>query len=139
MVEFLLRNTVGRHEKPPAELRLLDPCCGSGHFLVASFYFLVPLRQELEGLTSRDAVDAVLRDNLFGLEVDPRCVEIAAFALALAAWAYPNEAGHPLGYRPLPSLNLACCGRSPVEAEVSGMGAEPVSYTHLTLPTSDLV
>ncbi|HCN68770.1 MAG TPA: restriction endonuclease subunit M [Candidatus Accumulibacter sp.] len=124
MVEFLLRNTVGRHEKPPAELRLLDPCCGSGHFLVASFYFLVPLRQELEGLTSRDAVDAVLRDNLFGLEVDPRCVEIAAFALALAAWTYPDEGEHPLGYRPLPSLNLACCGRAPVEAEIPGVGAE---------------
>ena len=37
---------------------------------------------------SEDACDAVLRENLFGLELDPRCTQIAAFALALAAWKY---------------------------------------------------
>ena len=68
------------------ELRVIDPCCGSGHFLVAAFSMLIPMRMESEGLAARDAVDAVLRDNLFGLELDPRCVELAAFALALAAW-----------------------------------------------------
>ena len=78
------------------DLKVLDPCCGSGHFLVAAFSMLVPMRMAREGLTARDAVDAVLRDNLHGLELDPRCVELAAFALALAAWTYP-EAG---GYRP---------------------------------------
>src|SRR5260370_21206172 len=46
---------------------------------------------------------AVLRDNLFGLEIDPRCTQIAAFALALAA----SKAG---GYRQLPILNIACSG-----------------------------
>jgi len=88
------------------ELKALDPCCGSGHFLVAAFLMLVPMRMELEGLSARDACDAVLQENLHGLEIDNRCVELAAFALALAAWTYP-EAG---GYRPLPELNLACCG-----------------------------
>ncbi len=92
-----------------SDLKVLDPCCGSGHFLVAAFSMLVPMRMALEGITARDAVDAVLRDNLHGLELDPRCVELAAFALALAAWTYP-EAG---GYRPLPELNLACSGLAP--------------------------
>jgi hypothetical protein len=42
-------------------------------------------------LSAMDAVDAVLAHNLHGLEIDPRCVEIAVFALALAAWRYPDE------------------------------------------------
>ena len=91
-----------------SELKLLDPCCGSGHFLVAAFAMLVPMRMALEGLSAQEAVDAVLRDNLHGLEIDARCVEIAAFALALAAWRYPNAGGS----RPLPALNLACSGLS---------------------------
>ena len=53
-------------------------------------------------------MDAVLRDNLHGLELDPRGVELAAFALALAAWTYPGAGG----YRPLPTLNIACSGLS---------------------------
>ena len=91
------------------ELRILDPCCGSGHFLVAALSMLVPMRMEREALTARAAVDAVLRDNLFGLEIDPRCVAVAAFAVALSAWRWPGAAG----FRPLPELNLACSGLAP--------------------------
>ena len=89
------------------DLKLLDPCCGSGHFLVASFSMLVPMRMAVEDLTSEEAVDAVLRDNIHGLELDQRCVELAAFALALEAWRYPSAGG----YRPLPELHLACSGK----------------------------
>ena len=94
--------------KKLSELKTLDPCCGSGHFLVAAFLMLVPMRIELEGLTAKDAVDAVLNENINGLEIDQRCVELAAFALALTAWRYPGAGG----YRPLPELNLACSGLS---------------------------
>ncbi|MCU7849287.1 MAG: N-6 DNA methylase [Candidatus Thiodiazotropha sp. (ex Lucinoma kastoroae)] len=90
-----------------SEFRLLDPCCGSGHFLVAAFLMLAPVRMALENLSAAEAVDAVLLENLHGLELDQRCVAIAAFALALEAWRYP-EAG---GYRPLPGLNIAWCGQ----------------------------
>lgn len=86
-----------------AEVTVMDPCCGSGHFLVAAFEMLRRMRSEEVGLSEAEAAEAVLRDNLFGLEIDPRCIQIAAFALALAAW----KAG---GYRALPSLNLACSG-----------------------------
>lgn len=93
------------------DFKLLDPCCGSGHFLVAAFLLLVPLRMADEGLTALDAVDLVLQDNLHGLEIDPRCVEIAVFALALAAWRYPDEDGNPLGVRAdMPAPRIACCG-----------------------------
>lgn len=90
-----------------AEFRLLDPCCGSGHFLVAAFLMLVPMRMELEGLGAAEAVAAVLRENLHGLELDQRCVAVAAFALALEAWRHPDAGG----FRALPKLNLAWCGQ----------------------------
>ena len=95
-----------------SEFRFLDPCCGSGHFLVAALLILVPMRIRLEGLDASGAVDAVLRENLHGLEIDQRCVAIAAFALALEAWRYPDAGG----YRSLPRLNLAWCGQ-PVAAK----------------------
>jgi hypothetical protein len=102
-----------------ADFRLLDPCCGSGHFLVAAFRMLVPMRMEAEGLTAREAVDAVLRDNVHGLELDRRCVELAAFALAMDAWTYPGAGG----YRELPELNVACSG--------TAVGANRVAWTEL--------
>lgn len=91
-----------------AELKTLDPCCGSGHFLVAAFLMLVPMRMERDGLSGKEAVDAVLQENIHGLELDQRCVELAAFALALTAWKYPSTGG----YRVLPELNVACSGLS---------------------------
>jgi len=96
-----------------AQFKLLDPCAGSGHFLVSAFHYLVPMRRATEKLSVRDAIDKVLADNLHGLELDARCVEIAAFALALAAWRYPDEKGEAIGYRPLPRLNIACVGVAP--------------------------
>lgn len=93
------------------DFKLLDPCCGSGHFLVAAFLMLVPMRMEAEGLSPMAAVDAVLADNLHGLELDARCVEIAVFALALAAWRFPDENGDALGVRAnMPAPKVACCG-----------------------------
>lgn len=92
-----------------ADLKTLDPCCGSGHFIVALFYVLVALRMTEEGLSARDACDAVIRDNLHGLEIDERCTQIAAFALAVAAWTLPNSGG----FRKLPEFHIACSGIAP--------------------------
>lgn len=89
--------------KAAGELTVLDPCMGSGHFLVFALPILVAFRMAEEGMSQSAAVDAVLKDNLFGLEIDPRCTQIAAFNLAFAAW-------RKIGYRPLPQLNLACSG-----------------------------
>ena len=104
----------GRFEGWPNHLqgfKLLDPSCGSGHFLVAAFLLLVPIRMAAEGLTAAQAVDAVLAENLHGLELDARCVEIAVFALALTAWRFPDENGDPLGVRAdMPAPQIACCG-----------------------------
>jgi len=99
--------------KSAKDIKALDPCCGSGHFLVALFRHLVPIRMIEEGLQAREAVDAVLRDNIHGLEIDERCCQIAAFALAFAAWTYPDSKE----YRPLPEMHIACTGIGPQATE----------------------
>ena len=92
--------------KTAKELKCLDPCMGSGHFVVAMFERLVALRMAEEDIDETEAIKAVIRDNLFGLEIDPRCTLIAAFNVALAAW-------RRIGYCTLPAMNLACSGLAP--------------------------
>jgi len=48
-----------------AKVTVMDPCCGSGHFLVAAFEMLRQMHMEEEGLSETQAADAVLRDNIF--------------------------------------------------------------------------
>ena len=96
--------------KTAAAIRFLDPCMGSGHFLVFALPILARLRMEEEGLDAARAVAAVIRDNLHGLELDERCTQIAAFNLALTAWKLG-------GWQILPPLHLACSGLAPHAAE----------------------
>lgn len=101
----------GRFEAWPetaAEITMLDPCMGSGHFVVSVFHVLTRLRMFEENLTPAEATDRVITENLHGLEIDPRCTQIAAFNLALTAWKF---CGH---YRELPEMNLACSGIAPL-------------------------
>jgi hypothetical protein len=92
--------------KVAKDLKCIDPCMGSGHFIVAMFERLVALRVADEGLNESSAIPAVIGDNLFGLELDPRCTQIGAFNLALAAW---RRGGH----HALPAMNIACSGLAP--------------------------
>ena len=140
MVQFLLQNTLGAwwlhlHPESPLrkewvyykdqvqhdfsafpktvkEIKLLDPACGSGHFLVEEFHMLLAMRLE-EGESRKDAIEGIVRDNLHGLELDPRCIQIAGFAVAMEAW----KAGFPTDQH-LPLPNLACVGL-PIRAEKS--------------------
>lgn len=129
-----------------SDFKLLDPCCGSGHFLVAAFHMLVPMRMQEEQLSPKEAVTKVLQENVHGLELDQRCVKIAAFALALAAWTYcpPVKADStfgfagsgctgfnqgtfsgPIGYFTLPELNIACSGLPVTASEDQWLALAP--------------
>lgn len=90
-----------------AEVTSLDPCMGSGHFLVSLFPIFATLRMHEEGLTKEEATDKVIAENLHGLELDARCTQIAAFNLALTAWKFCGQ------YKELPEMNLACSGIAP--------------------------
>jgi len=89
--------------KTARDLRVLDPCMGSGHFLVFALPIIVAFRMEEERLSRQEACDSALQENLFGLELDMRCTQIGVFNLALKAWKMA-------GYRSLPQMNVACCG-----------------------------
>jgi len=90
-----------------AEVTTLDPCMGSGHFVVSLFLVMVKLRMFEENLTAEEATDLVITENLNGLEIDSRCTQLAAFNLALTAWRFCGR------YRKLPEMNLACSGIAP--------------------------
>ncbi len=79
------------------ELKLLDPACGSGHFLVIAFSLLAPLYEEEARHRgerwSREQIAAwIVERNLHGLDLDPRAVQIAAAALWLKMKSYAPEA-----------------------------------------------
>jgi hypothetical protein len=97
-----------RPRKDPRDLRVLDPACGSGHFLLYSFDLLLTIYEEAwaaeetapaseaTGRTLRedypDATDLrhaapklIVEQNLYGVDIDPRCAQIAALALWLRA------------------------------------------------------
>ncbi len=90
-----------------AEVTALDPCMGSGHFIIELFHVMASLRMHEENLSKEEATRMVIAENLHGLEIDPRCTQIAAFNLALTAWKF---CGH---YLQLPEMNLACSGIAP--------------------------
>ena len=68
----------------PEELKVCDPCCGSGHMLTYAFDLLVRIYEEA-GFSSREIPSLILKNNLYGIEIDPRAGELAAFALTMKA------------------------------------------------------
>jgi hypothetical protein len=70
----------------PEELTLLDPACGSGHILVEAYDLLKAIYQE-RGYPKKDIPRLILTKNLYGLEIDDRAAQLAAFALMMKARA----------------------------------------------------
>lgn len=70
--------------KRPEEIRICDPACGSGHMLVYAFDLLHLIYEE-EGYEPTKIPEKILTHNLYGIEIDKRAGELAAFALAMKA------------------------------------------------------
>ncbi|MGZ3809495.1 MAG: BREX-1 system adenine-specific DNA-methyltransferase PglX, partial [Bacteriovorax sp.] len=70
--------------KGPEEIKVCDPACGSGHMLVYAFDLLYLMYEE-EGIDSNEIPSLILKNNLFGIEIDKRAGELAAFALTMKA------------------------------------------------------
>lgn len=68
----------------PEDITVMDPACGSGHILVYAFDVLYQLYEE-QGYLSRDIPELILKNNLFGLEIDDRAAQLASFALVMKA------------------------------------------------------
>jgi type II restriction/modification system DNA methylase subunit YeeA len=68
----------------PEDITVMDPACGSGHILVYAFDVLYQLYEE-RGYLSREIPALILKNNLFGLEIDDRAAQLASFALVMKA------------------------------------------------------
>ena len=68
----------------PQDIKVCDPCCGSGHMLVYAFDLLYKIYEE-QGYSNTEIPKLILENNLFGLELDERASELAAFALMMKA------------------------------------------------------
>ena len=68
----------------PEDIKLCDPACGSGHMLTYAFDLLYAIYEE-EGVDPAEIPEKILTHNLFGIEIDERAAELAAFALTMKA------------------------------------------------------
>ena len=71
----------------PKQIKVLDPCMGSGHILVYAFDVLMQIYESV-GYTQRDAAKSILENNLFGLDIDDRAAQLAYFAVMMKARQY---------------------------------------------------
>ncbi|MEJ7811070.1 MAG: DNA methyltransferase [Gemmatimonadaceae bacterium] len=141
--EYLVREGTDirpRSKKDPRDLKVLDPACGSGHFLLYAFDLLLTiyeeawhdpeaphaagrrtLREDYPDLDSlRRALPAlVVEENLHGVDIDPRPAQIAALALWMRAQRAWREFGVPRGERPrLKRTNIVVAEPMPGDAEM---------------------
>lgn len=74
----------------PEELTFFDPCMGSGHILVYAFDVLMEIYREC-GFVDRDAAQAIIENNIFGLDIDNRAYQLAYFAVMMKARSYDRR------------------------------------------------
>ena len=142
--DFLVRDAESRGpraKKDPRDLKLLDPACGSGHFLLYSFDLFLAIYEEAwadptaaasatTGRTLRDdypdlaalrraAPALILEQNLHGVDIDPRCAQIAALALWLRAQRAWKDAGLAASQRPrITKTNIVVAEPMPGDARL---------------------
>ncbi len=74
----------------PEEIRVIDPCCGSGHILCYLFDVLEQIYEDY-GYTAREAAQKIVQHNLHGLDIDPRAVQLSYFAVMMKARQYDRR------------------------------------------------
>ena len=142
--EELLQQTVHvpfRKKKDPRDLRILDPACGSGHFLLYTFDLLITiyeeawadagaatltetgtqLRADYESIEDlrRAMPELILRHNLHGVDIDPRAAQIAALALWMRAQRAYNQFEVDRAQRPpITKTNIVVAEPMPGDAEL---------------------
>ena len=71
----------------PEDIKIIDPCVGSGHILVYAFDVLIQI-YESAGYSTRDAAKCILEHNIYGLDIDDRAFQLAYFAIMMKARQY---------------------------------------------------
>jgi len=99
----------------PENIKIIDPCMGSGHILVYAFDVLIDIYRSC-GWGERDAAKSILRNNLYGLDIDRRAYQLAYFAVMMKARQYNRRICSPEN-----QPNLANC------ADVMGADTDMLS------------
>ncbi|KJS18734.1 MAG: restriction endonuclease [Clostridiaceae bacterium BRH_c20a] len=87
-VEVQLKKIREEYKKiKPEDIKVIDPCMGSGHILVYAFDVLMQI-YESQGWSKRDAAKSILENNLYGLDIDNRAYQLAFFAVMMKARQY---------------------------------------------------
>jgi hypothetical protein len=128
-----------RDRKDPREIRVVDPACGSGHFLLYAFDLLANIYEEawsISGVAASDgttltdtfatradlvaAIPAlILRHNLFGIDIDPRCAQIAQLSLWMRGQGWLTRNRIPREKRaPIARTNIVVAEPMPGEADL---------------------
>jgi type I restriction-modification system DNA methylase subunit len=91
IVEWIVDNSLGvlwqemkagkRSKKLVSEIRLLDPACGSGHFMLTAFDYFKRMYEEEGVIPSQEIPLAILKNNLFGIDIDLRAIQLSALSL----------------------------------------------------------
>ena len=74
----------------PEDIKVIDPCMGSGHMLVYAFDVLMQI-YESQGYTQRDAAQIIVEKNLYGIDIDKRAYQLAYFAVMMKARRYDRR------------------------------------------------
>ena len=74
----------------PQDIKVIDPCMGSGHILVYAFEVLMQI-YESQGFSRRDAAQSIVENNLYGLDIDNRAAQLAYFAVLMKARQYDRR------------------------------------------------
>ena len=74
----------------PEEIKVIDPCMGSGHILVYAFDVLMQIYTSA-GWSEREAAQSILKNNLYGLDIDDRAAQLAYFAVMMKARQYDRR------------------------------------------------
>ena len=72
------------------DIRFIDPCMGSGHILVYAFDLFCKMYEE-EGYQTSEIPALILQNNIYGLDIDHRCYQLASFALTMKGRAYHSR------------------------------------------------
>jgi phage-related protein len=118
IVDWIVDNSLGslwdeikqgkRENKKVEEIKLLDPCCGSGHFLVKAFDLFYEMYVE-EGIYTKEEIPyKILENNIYGIDIDLRAVQLTGLILFIKVKSSLKENGYDTNTKGKLSVNLVC-------------------------------
>lgn len=131
-VEEELKKVREEHSKlTPEDIKVLDPCMGSGHILVYAFDVLYEIYLKC-GYAEKDIPRLILEKNIYGLDIDDRAAQLAGFALMMKARSYSKRFFRDIARNPL-ELNVCAIQESRTldekgENQISGITQEEIDY-----------